>query len=749
MPAEVQKAMDDQAASELAVGRAKVEQFLAFTDRMGEARSTIAAVLVADPDDIALTHSTTDGINLALSSLTWRAGDRVLTTNHEHPGVLGPLQALHDRVGVEVELLDVGDGGDDDLTIEAFRRALERPVRGRRLQPRPVDHGGHPPRRPHRDARPGRGRGRDHRRRAGGRGHPARPRGPRRRRLRAARARSGCWGPRAWARCGRAGRGRTRSCRRRRATLGYAQLDPRGHAAPPRRPPVRGGVFHRPSVIGLARSCGWLSMYVGLPWATERAGRLAAAAADRLASIDGVSLVTPRGNPMATLVTFRIAGWPAADAAAELGARTFAIIRDLPPIDAHPHLASGSGTPRTSSSASPGRRRAARRPHAGVDPARRTLAVLGSDGQPLRLTRAPGVAGPAPRPEVRRRGFVEVRWRQFRHAPRPVFRAVDEQPRRRARPGLLVPRLRHRARPRRGPPGRRPAAARSSRCTSRSCSSPGRCSPGSWCRCPPELGARRAGARRGASRSACSRRSRSRTWCSWCSTRSSSRSRLIDVAPAGGTRGYHRVRSLDRPSTHRGRRVNDERDMALPKLYGAPAYARPPALPVAPSIVRSIPTTCPLESDQIGRGARAAYQLQAHPTRAARRATPSRSAAGARARRCCAAGRSGSARSRRASRATGGSSADDLEPPWGSSSIGQSGGLISRWFQVRVLAPLPPRWSADGGQRDRQRAISSTTCSRRLGGEAALRRQRREPRAELVGRDHGAGRRALDALGPR
>ena len=29
-----------------------------------------------------------------------------------------------------------------------------------------------------------------------------------------------------------------------------------------------------------------------------------------------------------------------------------------------------------------------------------------------------------PRPVVRRRGFVEVRWRQFRNAPRPVVRAV-------------------------------------------------------------------------------------------------------------------------------------------------------------------------------------------------------------------------------------------------------------------------------------------------------------------------------------
>ena len=36
------------------------------------------------------------------------------------------------------------------------------------------------------------------------------------------------------------------------------------------------------------------------------------------------------------------------------------------------------------------------------------------------------MAGPSPdvRKEPRRRGFFEVRWRQFRRAPRPVFRAV-------------------------------------------------------------------------------------------------------------------------------------------------------------------------------------------------------------------------------------------------------------------------------------------------------------------------------------
>jgi L-cysteine/cystine lyase len=126
---EALRAMDEQAANELAVGRAKIDGFIAFMDRMAEARSSVAAALVADPDDIALTHSTTDGINLVLSALPWERGDRVVTTNQEHPGVLGPLQALRDRLGVEVETVDIGDGGDPQLVVAGIRRALERPAR--------------------------------------------------------------------------------------------------------------------------------------------------------------------------------------------------------------------------------------------------------------------------------------------------------------------------------------------------------------------------------------------------------------------------------------------------------------------------------------------------------------------------------------------------------------------------------------------------------------------------------------------
>ncbi len=91
--------------------------------------------------------------------------------------------------------------------------------------------------------------------------------------------------------------------------------------------------FHRPSIVGMARSIGWLSMFVGLEWVYARGAAMARSAADRLAAIDGVDLVTPREH-MATLVTFRIAGWPAEAALDELGARVFAIARTVPLVDA-------------------------------------------------------------------------------------------------------------------------------------------------------------------------------------------------------------------------------------------------------------------------------------------------------------------------------------------------------------------------------------------------------------------------------
>jgi L-cysteine/cystine lyase len=337
---------------------------------------------VADPDDIALTHSTTDGLNLVLSSIDWRPGDRVITTSQEHPGVLGPLGALRERFGLEVEIVDIGAGGDDERTLSGIRAALERPARAVVASHVLWTTGAVLP--------------------VGGIGALARDAGalsiidgaqsagaipvmldelgvdayavPGQKWLLGPEGMGALWVRRELAEA---------TVPVTASYLSFQHWDYAGGTGGTLQPGARrfeATAFHRPSVVGFARSIGWLTMFVGLPWALERAGRLAASAWARLASIDGVEMVTPAGQG-GTLVTFRVRGWTAAQAAAELGARVFAIIRDLP-IDAV-RISVGFWTTEDELErfAAAVELLAAHTPD--TIPPRRTLTVLGSDGQPL------------------------------------------------------------------------------------------------------------------------------------------------------------------------------------------------------------------------------------------------------------------------------------------------------------------------------------------------------------------------------
>ena len=83
----------------------------------------------------------------------------------------------------------------------------------------------------------------------------------------------------------------------------------------------------------MGRSLGWLMMNVGLEYAYRRGAEMAHRAADILASIDGVTLLTPRDR-MAGLISFRIRGWDPQPALEELQARTFCVARTLPLVNA-------------------------------------------------------------------------------------------------------------------------------------------------------------------------------------------------------------------------------------------------------------------------------------------------------------------------------------------------------------------------------------------------------------------------------
>ena len=67
-------------------------------------RRRLAALMGASPDEVALTRSATDAINLVLAGLTLGPGDEILTTDEEHPGLLAPLAALRRRTGAAVRV---------------------------------------------------------------------------------------------------------------------------------------------------------------------------------------------------------------------------------------------------------------------------------------------------------------------------------------------------------------------------------------------------------------------------------------------------------------------------------------------------------------------------------------------------------------------------------------------------------------------------------------------------------------------
>lgn len=331
LPSEVHRAMTEVAERQLRVGRATEDDHLELLGRMDEARAAVAAVMVAAPGSIALTHSTTGALNIAGWAIDWRPGDRIVTTRSEHIAALGPLSTVRDRFGVELDLTDIGD--DDESTLAALDRAIGPGTKlvavshvtwttGTRLPIARIVELAHD-------------RGAlvavDGAQAIGAipvdvtalavdfYGIPAQK-----------------WllGPEGMGALYVAPAVLEPALRTFAGDYSYASHDQAGSTTvqpDARRFEVSG--YHPPSVVGMARSVAWLSMYVGLDWVHRRGAALAAAAAARLAAIPGVHVLTPRDR-MATLLTFRIDGWPAGAAFEEISRRSFAIFRTIPALDA-------------------------------------------------------------------------------------------------------------------------------------------------------------------------------------------------------------------------------------------------------------------------------------------------------------------------------------------------------------------------------------------------------------------------------
>ncbi|MET1232879.1 MAG: aminotransferase class V-fold PLP-dependent enzyme [Candidatus Limnocylindrales bacterium] len=318
---------------ELRVGRADPDGDLVFMERLDECRGVLAAMLSADPDGVGLTHGATEAMNHAVFGLDWQPGDRIVTTDAEHPGLAGPIWSIHARAGVEVDIVAAGAAVDAERIVDLIRAAMTPRTRMIALS---------------------------HVLWTTGAVMPVEA-------IAAIAERHGAWlvvdaaqsvgaiavdaeNLRAdfigiagykWL-GGPAGAGAIWASARMRAEAAPSWAGFRSFAAMdlPRTGELwRDGrrfeltEVHRPSIVGLARAVGWLQMYVGVPWALERAGRLARRTAERLSTIKGVDVLTPLDR-MATMVSFRVDGWPSDELRGALARQIFAITRTIPSLDA-------------------------------------------------------------------------------------------------------------------------------------------------------------------------------------------------------------------------------------------------------------------------------------------------------------------------------------------------------------------------------------------------------------------------------
>lgn len=82
-------------------------------------RAHLARSLDADASEVALTHSTSEGINIVSWAFAWEPGDEVVISNQEHPANIIPWYNLRDRFGIAFKQIDFDSGTDVVAEVKA------------------------------------------------------------------------------------------------------------------------------------------------------------------------------------------------------------------------------------------------------------------------------------------------------------------------------------------------------------------------------------------------------------------------------------------------------------------------------------------------------------------------------------------------------------------------------------------------------------------------------------------------------
>jgi len=105
LPSRAAEAVRGRIEFELTNGRCGSAYMSSVKELAEELRAGYASTLGCEPVDVALTGSTTDGVNTVIAGLELRPDEEILTTDEEHPGLLAPLGRAQRLHGVQVRVV--------------------------------------------------------------------------------------------------------------------------------------------------------------------------------------------------------------------------------------------------------------------------------------------------------------------------------------------------------------------------------------------------------------------------------------------------------------------------------------------------------------------------------------------------------------------------------------------------------------------------------------------------------------------
>jgi L-cysteine/cystine lyase len=123
-PVRVIGRMAEMMAQQAAAGPGSPEGRALTTAANADAQRAAAALMNAEPDEVILTHGTTEGVHVVLHGYPWRDGDELVTCDLEHAAVATPVAVLAERKGVVVRKVELSPKASAGEIIEAIASVL-------------------------------------------------------------------------------------------------------------------------------------------------------------------------------------------------------------------------------------------------------------------------------------------------------------------------------------------------------------------------------------------------------------------------------------------------------------------------------------------------------------------------------------------------------------------------------------------------------------------------------------------------